>query len=69
MKAVIGHERTLNMRSMSVTLVVTKLNGWLKADVACRVERESIRFEARRAGRDRGERKWGGGASGAHGEG
>ena len=31
-------ERTWNMRLMSVTLEVSKLSGWLKADAACRVD-------------------------------
>jgi hypothetical protein len=31
-------ERTLNMERMVVTLEVTKLSGWLKADARCRVE-------------------------------
>ena len=31
-------ERTLNMSRMSVTLEVSKLSGWLKADAPCRVE-------------------------------
>ena len=34
-----GHarERTMNMLSMSVTLDVSKLSGWLNADAPCRV--------------------------------
>ena len=31
-------ERTPNMRFMSVTLEVSRLSGWLKADADCRVE-------------------------------
>jgi len=31
-------ERTPNMERMSVTLEVSKLSGWLKADARCRVE-------------------------------
>jgi hypothetical protein len=31
-------ERTSNMWLMSVTLEVSKLSGWLKADASCRVE-------------------------------
>ena len=31
-------ERTANMSLMSVTLEVSKLSGWLKADASCRVE-------------------------------
>ena len=34
-------ERTRNMELMSVTLDVSKLSGWLKADAACRVERRA----------------------------
>ena len=29
-------ERTWNMRNMLVTLVVSKLSGWLNADASCR---------------------------------
>ena len=32
-------ERTRNMYSMFMTLEVSKLSGWLKADAPCRVER------------------------------
>ena len=32
-------KRTENMRLMSVTLEVSKLSGWLKADAYCRVQR------------------------------
>ena len=31
-----GEERTENMRNMLVTLVVSKLSGWLNADASCR---------------------------------
>ena len=34
-------EQTKNMRSMSVTLDVSKLSGWSNTDVPCRVEREA----------------------------
>ena len=34
-------ERTLNIQSMSVTLDVSKLSGWLNADADCRVERRA----------------------------
>jgi hypothetical protein len=34
-------ERTSNMRDMSVTLEVSQLSGWLKADALCRVERRA----------------------------
>jgi len=36
-------ERTWNMSLMVVTLEVSKLSGWLKADADCRVEREGMR--------------------------
>ena len=39
-------ERTANMRSMLVTLDVSKLSGWLNADANCRVERRAC--DARR---------------------
>ena len=42
LKAVGGRaraERTKNMPYMFVTLDVSKLSGWLKADACCRVER------------------------------
>ena len=35
-------ERTLNMELMVVTLEVSKLSGWLKADQSCRVEGEGM---------------------------
>ena len=34
-------ERTPNICSMSVTLEVSKLSGWLNADVYCRVKRRA----------------------------
>eukprot|EP00964_Phaeocystis_antarctica_P028340 scaffold15977_cov53-Phaeocystis_antarctica.AAC.3 len=40
-------ERTWNMLSMSVTLDVSKLSGWLKADAYCRVQRRGVRCGAR----------------------
>eukprot|EP00964_Phaeocystis_antarctica_P031102 scaffold17599_cov43-Phaeocystis_antarctica.AAC.1 len=40
-------ERTLNMPSMSVTLDVSKLSGWLNAAAPCRVERRGVRCGAR----------------------
>ena len=48
-------ERTWNMRVMSVTLEVSKLSGWLKADARCRVEgrAHAMRGEVR-AGRREG---------------
>ena len=36
-----GEKRTMNMPSMSVTLEVSKLSGWLNADAPCRVERRA----------------------------
>ena len=36
-----GAERTRNMLYMIVTLDVSKLSGWLKADAYCRVERRA----------------------------
>jgi hypothetical protein len=60
-------ERTSNMRLMSVTLEVSKLSGWLKADAYCRVEGEGMRCgEARCACREAGE-KVRGGSDGMHG--
>ena len=35
-----GEERTRNMSSMSVTLEVSKLSGWLNADAPCRESKE-----------------------------
>jgi hypothetical protein len=51
-------ERTVNMFCMDVTLVVSKLSGWLNADACsyCRVERESIKRAA--TGGPRGGRVW-----------
>ena len=34
-------ERTLNMPSMSVTLDVSKLSGWLNEDAPCRVKKRA----------------------------
>ena len=39
------------MRSMVVTLDVSKLSGWLNADAACRVERQAC-DAGRGAGRE-----------------
>ena len=36
-----GAERTENMYCMVVTLEVSKVSGWLNADVPCRVQREA----------------------------
>ena len=38
--------RTSNMPPMSVTLDVSKLNGWLNADADCRVRKELGHTEA-----------------------
>ena len=50
-KAVGGHraraERTRNMPIMLVTLDVSKVSGWLNADVFCRVARKGMRCGAR----------------------
>ena len=62
-----GEERTTNIWYMVVTLDVSKLSGWLKADAPCRVEKRA--YDAGR-GAERRRRAWGGGgASGAHGNG
>jgi hypothetical protein len=54
---------------MFVTLEVSKLSGWLKAYVFCRVEGRSMRYGAR-CGPGGGGRAWGGGGGcGMHGEG
>jgi len=50
---------------MVVTLEVSKLSGWLKADARCRVEREGIKRAARGGHMDAGGRGRGGGASSA----
>ena len=39
---------------MSVTLDVSKLNGWLNADAVCRVERRGVRYAGRGVGREAG---------------
>ena len=51
-----GAERTENMQSMSVTLDVSRLSGWLNADALCRVKR---RHAERAAGGPGGGRAWG----------
>ena len=45
-------ERTLNMECMVVTLEVSKLSGWLKADAPCRESSEghTMRNEVRAGG-------------------
>ena len=47
-------ERTVNIQPMSVTLEVSKLSGWLKADASCRVEGHAIHGGEVRAGRREG---------------
>ena len=63
-------ERTRNMARMSVTLEVSKLSGWLKADAYCRVEGEGMRCGGGevRAGRREGLWCGGGTTRGIHGE-
>ena len=62
-----GHaqERTSNMRSMLVTLDVSKLSGWLNATACCRVERRgrSMRRKVRLGRRAGVGRLWGGGGA------
>ena len=57
-----GHaqERTSHMRSMSVTLDVSKLSGWLNATACCRVERRgrSMRRKVRLGRRAGVGRRW-----------
>jgi len=52
-------ERTENMWFMVVTPVVSKLSGWLKADVYCRVEGRACDAGGRGASRQAGEREQG----------
>jgi hypothetical protein len=63
-------ERTVNMANMVVTLEVSKLSGWLKADADCRVEGRACDAGGRgvRAGRREGLGCGGGTTSGMHGE-
>ena len=53
-------ERTTNMRDMVVTLEVSQLSGWLKADAPCRVEGRACDAKGRevRAGRREGLGGW-----------
>jgi hypothetical protein len=53
-------ERTPNILLMSVTLEVSKLSGWLKADAPCRVEgrAHAMRGGEVRAGRREGPGWW-----------
>ena len=62
-------ERTLNMSPMSVTLEVSKLSGWLKADAPCRVEGRACDAGGERC-KPGGGRAWGGGGTtrGMYGE-
>ena len=62
-----GKERTRNMRSMFMTLEVSKLSGWLNADALCRGSKGGhryggIRYGAWYADRQAGEAAGGGGA-------
>jgi hypothetical protein len=63
-------ERTQNMPYMVVTLEVSKLSGWLKADASCRLEGEGMRCGEGevRAGRREGP-GCGGGTQAAHARG
>jgi len=55
-------ERTSNMEVMVVTLEVSKLSGWLKADACCRVEGRAC--DAGGGGCEPGGRRaWGGGGT------
>ena len=45
-------ERTENMKFMAVTLEVSKLSGWLKADACCRVEGRACDAGGRGASRE-----------------
>ena len=47
-------ERTPNMLGMVVTLEVSKLSGWLKADARCRVEGRACDAGGRGASRETG---------------
>jgi hypothetical protein len=63
-------ERTPNMACMLVTLEVSKLSGWLKADATCRVEGRACDAGGRGASRQAGGPVGcgGGTTSGMHGE-
>jgi len=56
-------ERTKNMRFMVVTLEVSKLSGWLKADACCRVEGRACDAGGRGASREAGGPVWCGGGT------
>ena len=62
-------ERTKNMLLMVVTLEVSKLSGWLKADATCRVEGRACDAGGERC-KPGGGRAWGGGGTtrGMYGE-
>ena len=61
-------ERTSNMLTMSVTVDVSQLSGWLKARASCQPKARGMRCGTRCG--PGGGRAWGGGgASGVHGEG
>ena len=62
-------EHTMNIWSMSVTLEVSKLSGWLKADAYCRVEGRACDAGGRGASREAGGPVvWWRHTSGMHGE-
>jgi len=54
-------ERTKNISRMSVTLEVSTLSGWLKADAPCRVEGRACDAGGRGASREAGGHRGGGG--------
>ena len=55
------------MAYIVVTLDVSKLSGWLKADASCQVERTAYYAGARGCVREAGQRSWaGGGKSSVH---
>jgi len=54
-------ERTKNMKLMVVTLEVSKLSGWLRADASCRVEGRACDAGGRGASREVGGPVGGGG--------
>ena len=56
-------ESTLNMARMSVTMEVSKLSGWLKADAYCRVEGRACDAGGRGVREPGGGRAWGGGGT------
>ena len=70
-----GEERTVNMLSMSVTLEVSKLSGWLNADADCRESKggHAVLGEVRpgwwNGGRPRRKRRAGEGSTADWGQG